>query len=39
MTLYFVCRINKDALLQTNIFGDFAHWANLTLRVQDIHKR
>jgi len=27
MTLYFGCRINKKALLQTVFFfGDFAHW-------------
>jgi len=23
--MYFECRINKNALLQT-VFGDFAHW-------------
>jgi len=23
---YFECRINKDTLLQTVFFGDFAHW-------------
>jgi len=26
MALYFECRINKSALLETAFFGDFAHW-------------
>jgi len=26
MALYFDCRINKNALLHTVFFGDFAHW-------------
>jgi len=26
MALYFECRINKSALLQTVFFGDFADW-------------
>jgi len=26
MALYFECRINKNTLLLTVFFGDFAHW-------------
>jgi len=29
--LYFECRINKNALLQTVCFGDFAHWVRAVL--------
>jgi len=28
MALNFECRINKNALLHTVFFGDFAHWSD-----------
>jgi len=36
MALYFQCRTNKNALLQTAFFGNFAHWETRSTHIRNI---
>jgi len=37
MALYFECRINKNALIHTVFFGDFAHWEHYNVTFLEVY--